>query len=467
MNEHLTFHESFDSTRATADDNETHPNLTQGQIEAVVSLLLGRSLSVNNTYGFDSRTFLELADVVLSTRAQVLAATRRGAAVEELTAARPFVLHRFRQPTFLAACADQLNRTRERFGSGLFRLSAWSEINEDTRARNQLAEFLLHIDRGAVSTIPDWLVETHPALGPRLEALLRLNSFFALPGSDRDARVPRISEQGYVEHLLEVADDETRFHAIAAEHQCPVPLADTVLSSIRERVAEAGTAGVRRAWIHDVVGATERDDPALFAWQQLQEFQDTIYNAVMADSAFSQFDYMSSTPRTDARDELKHVNALAVGIIRDRIRRDQAVPESAQRAGDRMSGLLSAASVLPHVPRQSLSALFRAYWELQADEDRLPAWQASTRQLNEILNAPARNDNRLRTAWADHLRLLTEMLPDVVDADDEELCIATYDGNGFAQEVRLGQFSAAEIDRSFSSGEHLAKDFLRDLARSA
>ncbi|MBU2666377.1 hypothetical protein KOI35_23005 [Actinoplanes bogorensis] len=467
MIEHLTFHESFDSTRATAESADTDPNLTQGQIEAVVSLLLGRSLSVNNTYAFDSRTFLELADVVLSTRAQVIEATEDKAAVEELTAARPFVLHRFRQPTFLVACADQLNRTREKFGSGLFRLSAWSEINEDAAARKELADLLLRIDGGAVAKMPGWLEKTHPALGPRVETLIRLNSFFKLPGSNRDARVPRIPEQGYIEHLLEVADgDQVRFHAIAADQQCPPQVADTVLRGVRERVVEAGPAGVRRAWVHDVVGATDQSDPQLFARQQLQEFQDTIYNAVMADSAFSQFDYMSSTPRTDARDELKHVNALAVGIIRDRLRRDQTVPQDAERAADRMSGLLSAASVLPHVPKHSLSALFRAYWELQAGE-RLPQWQASTRQLHEILGAPERSDRRLRTAWADHLRLLSETLPDAVEADDVELCVATDANDGVVHNLRLGSFDADELDRSISAGEHLAKDFLSDLARPA
>lgn len=469
MTEHLTFHESFDSTRCTADDSEQHPNLTQGQIEAVVSLLLGRSLSINNSYGLDSRTFLELADVVLSTRAEVLAVTGDPGAREELSAARPFVLHRFRQPTFLAACADQLNRTREKAGPGLFRLSAWSKINDDTPARNRLADLLGRIENGtAPRDVPGWLVRIDPALGSRFETLMRLDSFFGLPGADRAARPPSIPEQGYTQHLLDVADgDSARFHAIAADHHCPPELADAVLSGVRARVAEAGIDGVRRAWVHDVVAATDPGDPALFARQQLQEFQDTLYNAVMADSAYSQSAYMSSTPRTDGRDELKHVNALALGIIRDRNRRDETVPEGAERAADRMGGLLSAAAVLPHVPKNSLSALFRAYWELQADEERLPVWRASTQQLHEILGAPERSDSRLRTAWAAHLRLLTDMLPDIVDADDIELRLATDNADGYVQSQRLGPLSPDELDRSISSGEHLAKDFLRDLARPA
>ncbi|MEU7907507.1 hypothetical protein [Actinoplanes sp. NPDC049118] len=469
MTEHLTFHESFDSTRCTADDSAQHPNLTQGQIEAVVSLLLGRSLSVNNTYGLDSRTFLELADVVLGTRAEVLAATEDPGAREELSAARPFVLHRFRQPTFLSACIDQFRRTRDRYGTGLFRLSAWSRINEDTTARDELAGLLERIENGAAARdVPGWLVEIDPALGRRFETVMRLDSFFDLPGADREARIPQIPEQGYVEHVLAVADgDGARYRAIAASHGCPAELADAVLSGVRERVAEAGVEGVRRAWVHDFVAATDPDDPALFARQQLQEFQDTLYNAVMADSAYAQFDYMSSTPRTDGRDELKHVNALALGIVRDRLRRDGDAAEDAERVADRMGGLLSAASVLPHVPRNSLATVFRAYWELQADEDRLPVWRASTRQLHQILGAPARSDSRLRTAWAAHLRLLTDMLPDIVDADDIELRLATDDAGGYVQNQRLGPLGPDELDRSISSGEHLAKDFLRDLARPA
>src|SRR5262249_37630316 len=53
MTSNFVFHEAFDSTRTA--DRHSAPNLAQAQAEALVSLLLGHSLSLTNTYAFDSR----------------------------------------------------------------------------------------------------------------------------------------------------------------------------------------------------------------------------------------------------------------------------------------------------------------------------------------------------------------------------------------------------------------------------
>ena len=69
MPEVFIFHESFDSTRTARRDRSAQPRPDTGQ--ALVSLLLGHTLAVNNTYGFDSRGVLELTSVALSARDEV------------------------------------------------------------------------------------------------------------------------------------------------------------------------------------------------------------------------------------------------------------------------------------------------------------------------------------------------------------------------------------------------------------
>lgn len=132
------FLESFDSTRATALDRADDPNLAQAQAEALLNLLLGHTIALNNTYAFDSRSALELVEVVLDTRARVRA--ENPSAAQRLDDASPFLVSWFPAnetvTDFFSACADQLRR----FPSveGRFILSA-QKLREE-RSRSYLFE---------------------------------------------------------------------------------------------------------------------------------------------------------------------------------------------------------------------------------------------------------------------------------------------------------------------------------------
>jgi hypothetical protein len=456
MTDRLIFHESFDSTRCTADDVSEHPNLTQGQVEAVISLLLGRSLSINNTYGFDSRTLLELADAVLSTRSLVLARySGDPGAHARLTAALPFVLHRWAQPTYLAACADQFARA-DKSARDYFRLSAWAPVNDDRAARTSLADLLRAIHGGnAHRSVPRWLAADHPELALRFDTLLRLDDYFRDPRSDRDARRPNISQADYTEHLLSLTPE--RYAEIAAEQACPPDIANAVRRAVEAHAVAAGAAGVNRGWAHDTVAATADDDPDLLPRQQVRELVDTLYNAVLADSAFAEFEYMSSAPRSDGRDELKHVNSLSLGLIRDTRSKDQPRrSDEEDRASTRMGGMLAAASEAPHLPVQPMRTIFMAYWELLADAERARTWHQSTTLLHEVLGAVEFDADMLSDVWASHLAELSRTLPGMVSAADTQMWICVEDAaNAYAQTQQLGPLSAADLDRSLAAGEHL------------
>ena len=130
MTSNFVFHESFDSTRTA--DPRTAPNLAQAQAEALVSLLLGHSLSLTNTYAFDSRGVLDLTRAVLDARNDVMGTLRTGSAQRQrLLEARPFLLCWFGADSFLEACAGQLRRIERENTDNRFLLSAWNPIDLD------------------------------------------------------------------------------------------------------------------------------------------------------------------------------------------------------------------------------------------------------------------------------------------------------------------------------------------------
>ncbi|MFG2312290.1 hypothetical protein ACGFS9_27030 [Streptomyces sp. NPDC048566] len=464
MPDRLAFHESFDSTRATADHPDDHPNLAQAQAEAVVSLLMGRSLSVNNTYAFDSRGMLDLADVVLETweRAkQGLSRTPRA----RLAGARPFVLHRFRQPTFLAACSDQLRRSDPE-ARNFFKLSTWQPVDRLPAVRHAFAASLdrLASDGGAHHVPAE--IRDHAQLARHLDVLLRLNDYFegsAEYDRSREARVPQTSVKGYVQHLLDMPAD--RVSEVAAGHGCPADTALRLQTAVRAKAEE--TAGpdrqvdagvVNRGWVHGSGGLDGRD-PLLD--DQLRELVDTLYNAVMAESACARFEYMSSVPRMDGRDELKHVNSLAMALIQDTVPSEGEQRETHQRS-PRMAGMFAAAETVPNLSSAPLRQVFEAYWALMADEERWFAWQDSCAELDRLVRLNRPVDEELREAWESHLAQLQASLPHVVTVERSRLAIPVGADDGrHVQTMALGSLSEADLDRSFAAGEYLG-----DLARS-
>lgn len=138
MSDSLVVASSFDSTRYTAlHARDDHPNLAQAQAEAVTSLLLGRSLGINNTFAFDSRTVLNLTGAILQTRTEVrAAATPIGR--QRIDAANPFKLRWFgkENESFFDCCANQLRRLAT---PGRLVLSHWKKIDGSNEIREELA----------------------------------------------------------------------------------------------------------------------------------------------------------------------------------------------------------------------------------------------------------------------------------------------------------------------------------------
>ncbi|MFI6449816.1 hypothetical protein [Kitasatospora sp. NPDC050543] len=458
MPDRLVFHESFDSTRATAADPDDHPNLAQAQAEAVVSLLLGRSLSVNHTYAFDSRGMLDLADVVLETWHEAVK-TASGTGRAELTRARPFVLHRFNQPTFFAACSDQLRRS-DPDSKNYFKLSAWQPIDQLPSVRHALADALTREHGGGAKRRLPAEISGNEQLSRYLELLRRLNVYFSEFDRSRDAANPRISLAAYVTRLVELP--EGRLVELAAEHHCPEPDARRLQAAVSSKVAQSkyGTAAVNRGWVHGGADLADRDP--LMA-DQLRELVDTLYNAMLAESACARFDYMSSVPRVDGRDELKHVNALAMALIDDT---REAHHDRQEREGigpsPRMAGIFAAAETVPNLTAAPLRKVFDAYWALVADDERRPAWQDSCEDLDRLLARRRPVDRELQHAWASHLAQLQTGLPQVVAVERGRLAVpVSSSDNGCVQTMGLGELTEEELNRSFAAGEYLS-----DLARS-
>lgn len=455
----LVFHESFDSTRATAEHPDDHPNLAQAQAEAVISLLLGRSLSVNHTYAFDSRGLLELADVVLQTWEQAKRHAS-GAGRAALAEARPIVLHRFRQPTFFAACCDQLRRS-DNTAINYFELSAWKPINDSPRVRQALADTLEHGDSTRHPLPAE--IRQNPQLARYLAVLRRLNAYFeesAAYGRDREARFPQAPLQAYVTRLLALSPQQLT--ELVAGCGCPAETAERLQAAVRQKAAEAtdGVATVNRYWVHKEGGPAWRD-PIL--GDQLRELVDTLYNAVMADSAYAQFAYMSSVPRVDGRDELKHANALAMELIRDtRLAPGELPAPDGGRRSVRMAGMLAAAEATPELSVAPLRAVFEAYWALLADDERRNAWQDSCTSLDGLVRRDSPVDQHLRDAWRAHLSQLETSLPHLLGVERGRLAVPIQTGDvGCEQTMDLDQPSEDELNRSFAAGE-----YLDDLARS-
>jgi len=444
----FVFHESLDSTRSTVLDPAHHPNLAQAQAEALVTLFLGRSLSVNNTYAFDSRSLLELADALLSTMNQV----RKGASESQkdrLDAQRPIVVHVFGANDFFGACAQQLRRVTP---GARFRLSAWQPIDHDDKARESLAAALHSAAPG-----PTWLQPDYPELEEQFDTLVRLDSYLKVKGRGRSAtaRTPAISLPEYVSHLQSLPSAEVL--RIARERDCPEDLAVFLHGAVAGMPAE----DVNRGWAHDAVVAARGNQAVLFKKEQVRELVDTLYNAVLADSAFAEFGYMTSVPRTDGRKELQGINRFAVGLIRDMWKkltmRGSADPrDRTTRIEPTMSGVFTIGANAPHLPKPSLRQVFRAYWELVADNDRWQPWQDSCANLHRLLTRTDPVDNALRNAWSAHLATLETQVRGIVrteqDNEQDMLAIETIEGR---QTNQLEDGPAPSPDEVAVAGEYL------------
>ena len=423
MLDNLVFHESFDSTRTAGGGAE--PNLAQAQAEALVSLLLGHSLALNNTYAFDSRGVLELVRAVLAARDDVNGGIRPSApARERLTQARPFLVTWYGASSFVEACAAQLRRCDPGDLEHRFLLSAWNAIDLHPDLRSQLADGLLAEPRPVA---PSWL-EEYPKLTGHFDALQTIIGY----AENYDRGVPASQQKGtdllaYLDCYHELGGEAGRLADLAERWECPADIAMALWQRIDRELSQDGGREklASRSWIHLAAGmARDQHDPDLGLLEQLKELIDTFYNARLAESSYAEHAFLSSVPRSSDVDELKYVNALAVGVI------GHLRPEA---QGPPMAGVFTLAADEPELEVAPLRQLFRAYWEIIADDEGRLIWQESCDEVNGLLRAKSlANDvksreiwaGRFGEAWADHMSLLGRQLPEVVRTDDGNLRVA-------------------------------------------
>jgi hypothetical protein len=360
MTDSLVFHSSFDSTRFTgADGNDDHPNLAQAQAEAVTSLLLGRSLIVNNTYAFDSRTVLNLIRAVLETRRQVrLGASETGR--QRINNTSPVILRWFGGDNFLACCADQLTRLKPI--QRRFILSHWKPIDGDDDARRALAEALTSPD----PQMPGFVRE-HDGMKKSFETLLMFNDYCRRQERGRPAGGPGISLLRYVQDFedMEVPELEAMIAGMNDRDRIGI---DTVMN-LRTSIAKVDPGDKRnRSWAHEEVERNGGEQGAgLFRLQQRQ-FIDTLYNEVLADSVDSNRELLSSVPRSVSRIGLEQANAFALELIeysKIRWQRERSTDDGTPGAGESGSGrvmseLFEAAATVPDLPAPPLERELQA-----------------------------------------------------------------------------------------------------------
>src|SRR5437016_5429624 len=100
MPQQTIFHESFDSVRARSLDLEpdVDPALAQVQTESLLSLLLGRSITINNGHAFDSRGVLYLLSQIFDAAAAV-ASREKTTELRLYRRQPPVIVRRHRTPT--------------------------------------------------------------------------------------------------------------------------------------------------------------------------------------------------------------------------------------------------------------------------------------------------------------------------------------------------------------------------------
>jgi hypothetical protein len=467
------FHSSFDSTRYTgADRRADHPNLAQAQAEAVTCLLMGRALIVNNTYAFDSRTFLNLSRAILDTRERVRGQAGRSGR-ERIDATSPVFMSWFGHDDFFSCCADQLRRMTP--GRRLV-LSYWKAIDDDDRAREDLAVALTT----RAPSLPA-SVREYEGLEDTYQTLLKFDDYCRRQGCSARSQGPEIPLLTYLQELESLERPELETIIGAAKDQYRIDL-DTVMK-LRESIAKVDAAAKSaRSWAHAAVNQAGGEDAPgidIFLLEQRQLI-DTLYNENLADSAGSGSELLSSVPRTVGAANLERVNAFALELIKYvQARQGTSRAENPVAARSRldlrpgMTELFAAGDAGPDLPAAPLEQLLAAYWELTADDDRWLAWRDSCDQVQLAVERARRlyaagrpADSRLGEVWAAHLDLLQAQLPHVRAAEQALITSIELHGKTFHTETRpQDQDGAEEPDHaSMAAGEYIDRH-LQDSSR--
>jgi hypothetical protein len=476
MSDSLVVASSFDSTRYTAvHARDDHPNLAQAQAEAVTSLLLGRTLGINNTYAFDSRTVLNLTGAILQTRDQVRKAATTAVEKQRIDIADPFKLRWFgkENESFFDCCANQLRRLAT---PGRLVLSHWKKIDGNDAMREELAaELTAETPRfpHSIKAIDYPRADGIGELEQSFQTLIAFNKYCQDGDRGRRSGQSHISLLGYIEvfesldrkELLEVMDGKIDI--------------DTVMH-LRESISKqpAQIKGAR-SWAHgkvEEVGGEDKCDEFLLQQRQLI---DTLYNEVLADSVGSDHDLLSSVPRTVGNEKLEQVNEFALNLIRFTKQRRPGSRPTADRievpgsfdARTDMSELFVAAGAEPDLPASPLRVLLVAYWQLIAD-DRSLAWRESCEHLEyslqRALQIRARGlvDSQFSEAWQAHLDMLQAQLPHVKAYETNLTTAIQLSGKNYYTRSGFGEQSPANDTQadSLAAGQYIDR-YLRGVMR--
>ena len=347
------------------------------RLKRLSASLLGHTLTMPNTYAFDSRGVLDLVSAVLWARDEVVSGLRHDSSARERVAqARPFLLCWHGSDSFLEACAKQL-RTFESINER-FVLSAWNAIDLDRKRRYELADSLLAAPHPEP---PSWL-QQYDDLPELFDALRAIDQYAAEYGRGR----PTSSAAGtdlieYLEYYHDLGASDGPLKLWRPDSGCPPDTAMALWQRLTKRWPKLWHENdqnrlMRRSWVHVAVREAReqaRDDLELL--EQLKELIDTFYNARLAQSAYAEHGFLSSVPRSEDND-LEEVNDLAIGVI-GHLRSNTSKPP--------LKGVFTASANVPYLEVAPLRRLFQAYWEIIGDDERHRTWQASCNRVNKLL----------------------------------------------------------------------------------
>ncbi|HZN73985.1 MAG TPA: hypothetical protein VFC00_20140 [Micromonosporaceae bacterium] len=446
----LMFHESFDSVRAGSLQADVNPELAQVQTESLLTLLLGRSIVLNNSMAFDSRTVLHLAQVVFDAAAAV--ADRTGTTPLRLCQQEPpFTLRRFKTPTLLSGSVDQLRRLG---AHNRFILSAWHTIDRDDAARLALADALERIQAGlgaSATAVPDPIRDDTLA-SQQLSTLERLHHYFRdVPGTDHDTVETRYAVKDRIRNIQ--ANGAGWMTDLARQVDCPQEHAEDIYRAVGDPDAEL----VTRGWVH---GPDIDDKLGARVAGLVRELVDTLYNAQLAASAGAQDAYLSTPPRSRNLVVNAQVNRLALAIAKldpGRPVTDLGSPGSAVQAP--MSGLFTTVGMERNVSVAPLHTIFQAYWELIADPESRETWRRSCAMVNRLyrhrVESPGAR-HQFAEAWDSHLALLRGRFGQslLVDGDTVQV-VGAQNGEAYGQSNQPGTLRWASLEEATAAGEYL------------
>ena len=451
MPQEMVFHESFDSVRARSLDPYVNPQLAQVQTETLLTLLLGRSITINNGQAFDSRSVLSLLSMVFDAAAAVASRTPDRTELDLYLLHPPVIMRRHQAPTLLQGCITQLTRLDP---GNRFILSAWQHIDEDDKARRELAGIMGRIENGARLNsipLPDFIGKDSLAY-QQLFTLERLHDYLIkLPDVNLETR--RELPWVLADCIRLIQDKGTAWLVdTASKANCAEDHAETIYRAIQGR--EAGL--VNRTWVYGPVFADEVGDDVA---PLVRELVDTLYNAQLANSTAATTSYLSTPPRSRNVVADAQVNELALAVAAAKQDADAAVTEKKLDEAAPMSGIFNTVGMERNLSVEPLSVIFQAYWELIADADQRRIWQHSCDDVNRLLHM--RTDGpeerfEFAQAWDNHLALLGGCFGDALYVEGDSLqIVGSLNGETFTQSNEPGRLRWASVEQAAAAGEYL------------